>query len=282
MEFFKELMASSRDAVVEQDNARRAVKNLTQMFEDGFIPQVLYTEAMERLKGILGETDDKVKTFAESLNEIKDAIEAGTGGLTQYNLLYDTLKQLLADGKISLTEFTNLVRDLDESFMQNEGLNNFVDMLGTATTALSKDLATAFLEGQKAGDAFKNFFKKMITQIIADIIRLQIMQPIIQALMGAFGMPGTFGAGGKFTLTPKAMGGSVMGKQPYLVGERGPELFVPGQSGTIIPNGAGGGTAVTYNINAVDSQSFQMALAKDPSFVFAVTEAGRRKQPGRI
>jgi phage-related minor tail protein len=100
--------------------------------------------------------------------------------------------------------------------------------------------------------------------------------------MGAFGMPGTFGAGGKFTLTPRANGGPVMSNKPYLVGERGPELFVPGGSGNIVPNGQMGGTAVTYNINAVDSQSFQMALAKDPSFVFAVTEAGRRKQPGRI
>jgi hypothetical protein len=79
-----------------------------------------------------------------------------------------------------------------------------------------------------------------------------------------------------------AKGGPVMSNKPYVVGERGPEVFVPGQSGTIIPNGAGGGTAITYNINAVDSQSFQQALAKDPSFVFAVTEAGRRKQPGRI
>ena len=67
-----------------------------------------------------------------------------------------------------------------------------------------------------------------------------------------------------------------------LVGEQGPELFVPGQSGGIVPNGAMGGTTVNYNINAVDSQSFEMALARDPSFVFAVTEAGRRKLPGRV
>ena len=282
MAFLKDLISSSRDAVIEQDNASRAVANLTQMYEDGFLAKSVYIEAMERINSILGNTSENAKTFADTLNEVKDAIEAGTGGITQYNLLLDTLKQFLADEKISFTEFTALVRDLDESFMQNEGLNNFIDLLGTATTSLSKDLATAFLEGQNAGEAFKGFFKKMITQIIADIMRLLILQPLIQAVMGAFGMPGTFGAGGKFTLTPRANGGPVMSNKPYLVGERGPELFVPGGSGNIVPNGQMGGTAVTYNINAVDSQSFQMALAKDPSFVFAVTEAGRRKQPGRI
>jgi phage-related minor tail protein len=33
-----------------------------------------------------------------------------------------------------------------------------------------------------------------------------------------------------------------MSGRAYLVGERGPELFMPGQSGTIMPNGAGGVT----------------------------------------
>lgn len=40
---------------------------------------------------------------------------------------------------------------------------------------------------------------------------------------------------------PKALGGSVFSGSPYLVGEQGPELFVPGSSGTIVPNGAIGG-----------------------------------------
>jgi hypothetical protein len=42
----------------------------------------------------------------------------------------------------------------------------------------------------------------------------------------------------------KAEGGPVTAGAPYLVGEQGPELFVPSQSGGIVPNGAGGGTVV--------------------------------------
>ena len=41
-----------------------------------------------------------------------------------------------------------------------------------------------------------------------------------------------------------AGGGPVMAGRPYLVGERGPELFVPGGNGAIVPNGAGGVTQV--------------------------------------
>ena len=46
-----------------------------------------------------------------------------------------------------------------------------------------------------------------------------------------------------------ANGGPVMGGRPIVVGERGPELFVPGSNGSIIPNG-GGGNSYTINVNA--------------------------------
>jgi tape measure domain-containing protein len=50
-----------------------------------------------------------------------------------------------------------------------------------------------------------------------------------------------------------ANGGSVMSRKPALVGERGPELFVPGRSGSIIPNNAMGGANVTVNVDASGS-----------------------------
>jgi hypothetical protein len=240
-------------------------------------------ESGEEIKVALGSdgASDGVTSLKDAVSDFKDELDLAKGTIEEYNALVLKLDELYKTGLIGLEEFLRLQRELDEVFGQNEGLNNFIDTLGSAQKTLSEDLATAFLEGQNAGDAFKNFMKTMITQVIADIMRLMIIQPIIQSIFGAFGMPISFGTGGNI-IRGKASGGSVMGNRPYVVGERGPELFVPGQSGTIIPNGAGGGTSVTYNINAVDSQSFQMALAKDPSFVFAVTEAGRRKQPGRI
>jgi hypothetical protein len=58
---------------------------------------------------------------------------------------------------------------------------------------------------------------------------------LIGSLLGSFG-------GGK------AAGGPVSVNTPYMVGEKGPEMFVPRQNGTIIPNGGGGSVNVTqYN-----------------------------------
>ena len=49
----------------------------------------------------------------------------------------------------------------------------------------------------------------------------------------------------------RAAGGPVTGGQQYMVGERGPELFVPNQSGSIVPNGAMGGINITIQAGAL-------------------------------
>ena len=55
----------------------------------------------------------------------------------------------------------------------------------------------------------------------------------------------------------RATGGLTQAGTPYVVGERGPELFMPNQTGTIIPNGnmaSGKDVNVTFNIQALDAR----------------------------
>jgi hypothetical protein len=61
----------------------------------------------------------------------------------------------------------------------------------------------------------------------------------------------------------KAMGGAVAGGMPYIVGEKGPELFTPATGGNITPNdqlGSGGAVSVNFTINAVDTTGFDTLL----------------------
>jgi hypothetical protein len=51
------------------------------------------------------------------------------------------------------------------------------------------------------------------------------------------GSPGYLNTGG---VPRRAGGGPVMSGRAYMVGERGPEMFVPGSSGTVVPGGASG------------------------------------------
>jgi hypothetical protein len=93
-----------------------------------------------------------------------------------------------------------------------------------------------------------------VVELVASLVRG--FQQVIQfgsAVGGAIGAVGGFlGFGGG-----RAMGGPVSANTAYVVGERGPELFVPGNSGTIIPNGGGGrGATINLTVNgAIDGES---------------------------
>ena len=71
--------------------------------------------------------------------------------------------------------------------------------------------------------------------------------------------------------------------QPSIVGEKGAELFVPDQAGTIIPNnqlGSGQPVTVNFNINTVDARGFNELLVNSRGVIVnminsAVNEKGK-------
>jgi len=116
--------------------------------------------------------------------------------------------------------------------------------------------------------------------VIDQLWKLFVVQKIVGfisgALGGATGTPTSFSP--TTSVTPpsgfipfNAYGGSVMGNKPTIVGERGPELFIPGGNGTIIPNsnmrgGGGGGSPISINVDARGSS--------DPAAVRAQVQQG--------
>lgn len=74
-----------------------------------------------------------------------------------------------------------------------------------------------------------------------------------------------------------ANGGNIGSGKFGVVGENGPELV----SGPATVTPMGGGTNVTYNINAVDAMSFKQMLAQDPSFIYALSLQGSSGIAGR-
>ena len=84
-----------------------------------------------------------------------------------------------------------------------------------------------------------------------------------------------------------ADGGTLPAGKFGIVGERGPEIITGpatitpmNRSGSVSDIGTPTTTQVIYNINAVDAASFQQLLARNPQFLYAVTEQGRRSLPG--
>jgi len=115
-------------------------------------------------------------------------------------------------------------------------------------------------------------FKNFVNTVLEELLRIQIQKTFAQLLGGGGGSSSGGGSlfGGFF-----ATGGMIPPGRFGVVGEAGPELVQGPAEVTPLT-----GTSVTYNINAVDASSFKELLARDPSFLFAVTEQGRRRAPG--
>jgi hypothetical protein len=103
---------------------------------------------------------------------------------------------------------------------------------------------------------------------VLDEIASNALKAGIGSVTGGGGGSGLLGIGASLIgsalgLPGRATGGPVSPGRGYVVGERGPELFVPTSSGRVVPSGAGGGrdVRVTVNVNAAGGDAPQ-ALAR--------------------
>ena len=119
------------------------------------------------------------------------------------------------------------------------------------STSISAPLADALVEGKSILGALSDVFKGFVKTMLTKAIELMFVNAILNSIFGLTG-------GSALPTIPipgRASGGSVSGGQPYLVGERGPELFVPSGAGTIKNNsdtssmGGGKGTIINQVIN---------------------------------
>ena len=117
-------------------------------------------------------------------------------------------------------------------------------------TSFADFLFNPFQEGLKG---MLRGFVDLLRRMVAELAARAAMMAFLNFLAGGSGTAATLAA--KMIAGSRERGGPVMSQQPYMVGERGPEMFVPHGAGRIVPNNqlqGGGGTMVTVNINAED------------------------------
>lgn len=138
--------------------------------------------------------------------------------------------------------------------------------------SIANSFGDAFMSVVDGTRSAKDAFRSMAADIIKELYRVLVVQRMVGAISNALSPGGSAGGFLGRLFGVRESGGSVMANRPYLVGERGPELVIPGRSATVanadLTNkamGVSNGVTVVNNINVKggsDPAAIRMEVAK--------------------
>ena len=187
----------------------------------------------------------------EKENRLNQAILNGKGEEFQIEQqINDLIKQtgieeekLTVGQRNRIEKAVELNNKLEKQVELTKDVGSNFEIIGESIASGVSDNLTAAIQGTKTlGDAAKS----ILNDLSSSLIRLGV-NTLLSKIPGFGGLP---------ILGGKARGGPVKAGGSFVVGEKGPELFVPKRSGTIIPNDklAGGGTTnISVNVDASGS-----------------------------
>jgi len=212
---------------------------------------------LEEQADLIDDTVGKQEALARALGVADAAFLAGFISLDQYTTRVRELNQALTQTEQSITA------GFDRAFLKlADSATNFADITENLLTSAFGAAEDAFVEFVKTGE-FN--FSKLVDSILEDLARLAFQQAIFGILAGG-GAGGGFGAGqaagtvGQFLLGRQA-GGPVSRGVPTIVGERGPEVFMPTSAGNIIPGAAAAPEVNVRVVNITDPEEIAAALS---------------------
>jgi len=205
----------------------------------------------------LGGSDEGMKKYLDLLRQGQDVFEDTRTPIENLQKETEKLNILLKAGAIDWDTYARAVFKADKEFDDTqdkikEKTKELTDVSAELGLTFSSAFEDAIVDGGKLSDILKGL-EKDISRILA---RKIVTEPLAQSITGLLSNSGGGSGGGNFLSSifgsifggGKALGGPVSGGTPYLVGEQGPEMFIPNVSGNIIPNNKTAGTT-TINVN---------------------------------
>ena len=256
--------------------------------------EIIAMQKAKRAAKELEEQTDKLNTTVNVNTTITETNTDSTNENTKAN-------QKAADA------VTEKAKTVSETLDQN---------INQLASSMSSTLTDAFLGIKDGFEALEDIALSVVKTIVNTLTQEFLVKPLLKeigaAIAGAFsgssaggGLGSIFGALGAIPglgpfaalaglgvfLGSRANGGPVTGNKPFLVGERGPELFVPNSNGQILANeelNAGsrgqGDLTVQFNINAIDTRTGTEFLLENKRVITGVVQDAfrRRAQAGPL
>jgi hypothetical protein len=246
-------------------DADRQQRELLDFYADLALAQQLRIELAEQ----------EGERAADSLQREADAIKDRLDPTREYIRALERVAELQERGLLNDREAIAETNRLAEALRNNGKAAQDSDRV-------ARDLGLTFTSAFEAAIGGSKSFRDILKGLESDLLKLgtrrlvteplfKRFETILGSVMGGGGgagggfssivssIAGAFGFGGGAQLPGRAAGGPVSAGMGYLVGEKGPELFLPRQSGSIVPNGAMGGATIVFNVSTPDANSFRQS-----------------------
>ena len=291
------------DAVLKEDEGLKAILEKEKIKETlaTKISNIKQSDASKGLQAVQirlaeGEAAQKIqdidiKTDQINANKTKKAKETLDGLLAEQNLLQATLDgkedEVRLEQRIKdiLEQNTKLTDDEVRGILEGSAALKEKIRLQEQSKALYERITKTIEDGLVDGIMAAVEGTKSLSESLSGVLK-QLARMFLSQGIGSFGKDGK-GGSGLLGLLPFADGGRPPVGRPSIVGERGPELFVPRSSGTIIPNHALGGSA-TVNVavdasgSSVEGNADQAAQLGKVIGVAVQQELIKQKRPGGL
>lgn len=288
-------LAYNAEMVTKAYEAQMAVEEEMHGISLGAIDKVMQMQneyAQSTLPGVYGQ----LRKIADEQNAIADAakrkvaiqFENDPAGLSNAITNIDNAtKQAIQIQQEAAFQISETQRTF--AFGWEQAFNKYIDnatnaatKAGEAFSSITGNMNSAIDKFVETGKfSFGDFARSVIQDLIKIELKAQATSLFKSAAGGLGGMLGSIGSlfGGFF-----ADGGSPPVGKPSIVGERGPELFVPKTAGTIVPNGGMGGQVVNNyitnnNVSAIDGQSVARFFAENRKTMLGTMQMAQKELP---
>jgi len=223
---------------------KRVVDLVPNMFKPSFLKDTeflnnLFDDQIKKIQGTMRRYDE----LADGVGKFDDAQKGVVITVDQGNVAFEKLGRRLNGMTGAFERFKFETVELNQ---ETKKLDNALEDVASRGLSSMEDGLINLVKGT---ESVSSAFRNMANSIIEDLVRMQIRKSITEPLFASIQSFITPSAGNP-NAVPKFMadGGSVTSGRPYIVGERGAELFVPNRNGTIVPNDKlGGGSPVIVN-----------------------------------
>jgi hypothetical protein len=268
IETFKQAVATmATDPAKGMKLQQDALAMLNRSKETGVTLDKEIVEAQRELNKTLPEAQRVGLSQAELIEGLRNRYSTLNYEVSQLNVALSAFKDV--GGPVGATQ-EQIVAKLKEQATVSAQLNKLLEEQGKVALEAGQITAGAFENAILSGEKLRDTIKALARDLLTLLFRQQITEPLAKGIGSFFK-----------TLPFFANGGPITGGQPAIVGERGPELFVPGTSGRIISNSAmksNGGTPVAAGVTV----NYHIAAGVTRAELVPILETERKRLKAEI